>query len=111
MNPVTITADFWRCSVAIRIPSRAEIPSWCWAWSNTPAEIHYGDGIHASKAIEDAGGLSPFADRMHVAVWVAGEARFILFDLRAILEKKPGAEDPILKGGDVVLVRETPWGF
>jgi hypothetical protein len=72
-----------------------------------PGEVKYGDGITASKAIQDVGGLDKFARRRTIGVWKSAEGRFVVFDLKAVMEKKSSAKDPVLTGGDVVIVLEN----
>ena len=69
-----------------------------------PGEVLYGDGITASKAIADVGGLAKFADGRHIGIWKADDGKFLIFDLNAVAEKQPGAKDPVLEGSDIVIV-------
>ena len=60
----------------------------------------------ASKAVAAAGGLTRFADSAQVAIWKARDGWFVLFNLRDVLAKKSKAKDPVLEGGDVIVIKE-----
>lgn len=62
------------------------------------------EGLTVTKAIESAGGFNDFANHGKVGVWRSAEGRFFLVDVSVVQEKKPGADDPLLKPGDVVIV-------
>lgn len=76
-----------------------------------PGEIRYGGGITASKAIADAGGIARFGDWRHVGIWKDRDGQFLILNLKAFEEKKPGAEDPLLEEGDIVIVLEKRLQF
>jgi protein involved in polysaccharide export with SLBB domain len=69
-----------------------------------PQSIWPAEGLTVSKAIELAGGFADFADRRKVRVSRRKENRSFTVDVKAVLQKKPGAEDPLLEAGDVVFV-------
>ena len=76
-----------------------------------PGEIAYGDGITVSKAIADAGGLGKYADSRHVGVWKRADGWILPVNLKDVMDKKAGAKDPVLEGGDVVMVIERIIGY
>jgi len=69
-----------------------------------PQTIPATEGLTVSKAIEMAGGFGDFANRRKVGLWRPKEGQFSTVDVRAVLQKKPGATDPVLDAGDVVIV-------
>jgi protein involved in polysaccharide export with SLBB domain len=69
-----------------------------------PHTIPATEGLTVSKAIEIAGGFGDFANRRKVGLWRPKEGQFSTVDVRAVLQKKPGASDPVLGAGDVVIV-------
>ena len=69
-----------------------------------PHGIPATEHLTVSSAIESAGGFNNFANRRKVGVLRRKEDRFFTVDIRAVLDKKPGAEDPLLRAGDVVIV-------
>ena len=69
-----------------------------------PYTIPPTQGLTVSKAIELAGGFPDFAERRRVGVWRAKEARFFKVDVKAVLQRNPDANDPLLEAGDVVIV-------
>jgi hypothetical protein len=66
-------------------------------------------GLTLSKAIEMAGGFSDFANRRKVQVRRPKENRSFTVDVKAVLQKKADAQDPLLEAGDVVYVPTRPW--
>lgn len=69
-----------------------------------PQSIPAAESVTVSKAVEAAGGFSDFASRRKVRVWKANEGRYFTVDVKAVLQKKPDAVDPLLVAGDVVIV-------
>jgi protein involved in polysaccharide export with SLBB domain len=61
-------------------------------------------GLTLSKAIEMAGGFADLADRRKVHVSRRKEKQDFTVDVKAVLEKKPDAQDPLLYAGDQVYV-------
>lgn len=76
-----------------------------------PGEVLYGDGIPASRAIAAVGGIARFGDRHHIGIWKNRDGKFVIFSLKALEDKLAGATDPMLEGGDVVIVLEKRIGF
>ena len=66
--------------------------------------ISPAEGLTVSKAIEIAGGFAELANRRKVHIRRPKENRSFIVDVKAVLEKKPGAEDLLLEAGDVVYV-------
>lgn len=69
-----------------------------------PHTIPAIEGLTVSKAIEMAGGFVDFANRRKVGLWRPKEGQFSTVDVRPVLQRKPGASDPVLAAGDVVIV-------
>jgi hypothetical protein len=69
-----------------------------------PHTIPVTERLTVSKAIEIAGGFGDFANRPRVGLWRPKEGQFSTVDVRAVLQKKPDASDPVLGAGDVVIV-------
>ena len=62
------------------------------------------EGLTVTKVIESAGGFDDFARPRKVRVWKRKEGRFFTVDVTAIRAGKGGIDDPLLDGGDVVIV-------
>jgi hypothetical protein len=69
---------------------------------NKPGIISPRAGLTLTKALEECGGFSDWADHHHIGVWKEAEGRFIIANARAIAAReKP--EIPLQKG-DIVIV-------
>jgi hypothetical protein len=69
-----------------------------------PHTIPPAEGLTVSKAIEMAGGFPDFANRRRVGVWRPKDGRYFTVDVKAVLQNTPGAEDPPVNAGDVVII-------
>ena len=92
-----------------RLPSDADQLISVLRARRTPHTIAPTAGLTVSKAIERAGGFPDFAARRQTRVWKLKEGRYVTVDVKNVLDKKPGAEDPLLDAGDVVIVVMHPW--
>jgi len=65
---------------------------------------------HSLQGHRRCGRAGAFRDSHRVAVWKCRDGWLVPVDLKDVLEKKPGAKDPVLEGGDVVIVMEKSSG-
>jgi polysaccharide export outer membrane protein len=80
---------------------------WCYCQGevNAPGRTRIERGMTLLKAISLCGGLTEWADRKQVRVLVQedGVSRERVFNVKRIVEGK--GEDPVLTGGEVIVVR------
>jgi hypothetical protein len=68
----------------------------------TPRTIEPREDLTLTKALDESGGFTDFADHRHVGIWKNGQGRFVAVNVHAIERKQ--VDDPVLHAGDVVIV-------
>jgi protein involved in polysaccharide export with SLBB domain len=67
-----------------------------------PGVIAPREDLTLTKALEECGGFTDWADHHHIGVWKNAEGRFIIINAYAVGRK--ATPDPILERGDMVIV-------